>query len=67
MNVVGFQWGSSGVPVGFLWGPVGGLRCWLRMSRGLHGILMGPSKYQKGLSRNGPEAILLMILPMDLW
>ena len=54
MNVVGFQWGSSGALVG----PCGGLRCWLRMSRGLYGILMGPSKYQKGLSRNSPEATL---------
>ena len=58
MNVVGFQWGSSGVPVGFLWGPVGGSQVLAENVQDLYGILMGTSKYQKGLSRNGPEAIL---------
>ena len=45
-----------GVPVGFQWGSCGGLTCWLRMSRGSYGILIAPSRYQKGLSRNCPQA-----------
>ena len=66
MNVVGFQWGSSGVPVGFLWGPVGGSQVLAENVQGFAWDSYGAFEISKRPLQKRSRSHL-MILPMDLW
>ena len=69
MNVLGFQWGSSGVPVGLQWDSCGALWGFQVLAENVQGFVWDSYGNFEILKRHLPKRSRshLMILPMDLW